>query len=108
MKILNQKTSESLQKLKAYEVNKLRKMEKEQKAFFLEIRELFDQSITNEKSKDDLLSTRQVTVEFGISRKTFDRWVESGLNILQRSSGSSIRVKRKDLETYLSEKDNVR
>lgn len=108
METLDEKFRKSIQRLKAYEINKLRKLEKEQKAFFQEIREKVEKEITEKKSMDDLLSPKQVTDELKISRKTFDRWVKNGLNILQKTSGTSVRVKRKDMETYLSEKYNVR
>lgn len=108
MEVTDETIRKSLQKLKAYEINKIRKMEKEQRAFLKEIREKVEREITEKKSMDDLLTPKQVTDELKISRKTFDRWLEDGLKVLQRTSGTSIRVKRKDLETYLSDKYNVR
>lgn len=108
MEILDEKIRKSLQKFMAYEINKLRKLEREQKDFIQEIREKIEREIFEKKSMDDLLSPKQVSDELKISRKTFDRWVENGLEVLQRTSGSSIRVKRKNLETYLSDKYHVR
>lgn len=108
MENISEKFRRSLQELKVFEINKLRKLEREQKAFMEEIREKFEKEITKKKSMDDLLSPKQITDELNISRKTFDRWLEDGLEILQRTPGSSIRVKRKDLENYLSEKCHVR
>lgn len=108
MENLEKNFRENLQKLKAYEINKIRKMQREQEAFFEEVRELLHKEVINKKSKDDLLSPSQITSELGISRKTFDRWIEDGLEILQRTPGSSIRVKRKNVENFLSNKYNVR
>lgn len=108
MENINEKIRRSLQELKAFEIKKLRKLEREQKAFMEEIREKFEMEIIEKKSKDDLLSPKQITSELGISRKTFDRWIEDGLEILQRTPGSSIRVKREDVENFLSHRYNVR
>jgi len=110
MKNLDENISKSLQKFKAYEINKLRKIEKEQKIMKEEQQEFLRQMIENlnneieiKKSQDDFLSPKQIIVELNISRKTFDRWVIDGLKILQRNPGASIRVKRRDLENYLKE-----
>lgn len=108
MKNVDETIRKSLQKLKVYEINKLRKIESEQKAFFQEIRENLQEQLSVKKSQDDLLSPKQIVKELGISRKTFDRWVNDGLSIFQRDPGASIRVKRKDLETYLNGRYNVR
>ncbi len=99
---------QNLQKLKVYEINKLKKLEREQQEFFQEIRENILGEITRKKSMDDLLSPKQIMIEVGISRKTFDRWVNDGLPVLQRETGKCIRVKRVDMEYYLKDKHYVR
>jgi DNA invertase Pin-like site-specific DNA recombinase len=81
------------QKFKVYVVNKLRKMERDQKSFF--------DTISEEKSLDDILSINQVMKEFKTSRKTLYRWREKGLKVYQKSPCSNIRVKRADLLTFL-------
>lgn len=108
MENLEKRFMNSLQKLKVYEINKMKRMQRDQEAFFKEVREFFEQEVIVKKSQDDFLSPKQVNTEYGYSRKTFDRWIADGLEILQRTPGSSIRVKRKDLESYLNEKYHVR
>lgn len=108
MENLNRELRRSIQKLKAYEINKLRKIQQDQNAFFREIREKLQGELVTRKSHDDILSPKQITAELNISRKTFDRWTKDGLAILQRDTGKSIRVKRVDLENYLKDKYNVR
>lgn len=60
------------------------------------------------KSKEDLLSPKEIERELKISRKTFDRWINGGLKKLQNSPGASIRVRREDLENYLNDREDVR
>ena len=81
------------QKLKAYVIRTMITLRKNQRDFF--------RSIEKEKSLDDLLSPNQVIEELNISRKTFDRWREKGLKVLQDRPNSAIRVKRSELMNYL-------
>ena len=86
-------TTTEKQKLKAYVIRTMITLRKNQREFF--------RSIEKEKSLDDLLSPNQVIEELNVSRKTFDRWREKGLKVLQDRPNGAIRVKRSELINYL-------
>lgn len=86
-------TTSEKQKLKAYVIRTMITLRKNQREFF--------RSIEKEKSLDDLLSPNQVIEELNISRKTFDRWREKGLKVLQDRPNGAIRVQRSELMNYL-------
>lgn len=94
LEMLNDKGKE-VQKIKIYVVNKLRKLEQEQKSFF--------ESITEEKKLDDFLTVNQIMREYSTSRKTIYRWRDNGLKVYQKKPSSNLRVKRADLVKFLNE-----
>ncbi|WP_281778019.1 helix-turn-helix domain-containing protein [Croceibacter atlanticus] len=84
------------QKLKAYVINQMVKMRKNQQAFFEEMKK--------EKSLDDILKVSEVCNYYKVSRKTFDRWVDRGLKIIQEKPNATIFVKRANVEQFLNRK----
>ncbi len=66
----------SLQKLKAFEIKRIREMEKRQKVFFNEI-------LKKSGPKRDFLTIKQLCEKYSLSRKTFDRLREKGLPVIQ-------------------------
>ena len=87
--------SKEIQKIKIYVVNKLRKLEKEQKSFL--------ESVAEEKKLDDFLTVNQIMQEYSASRKTIYRWRNKGLKVYQKKPSSNLRVKRADLVKFLNE-----
>ncbi|MBG27025.1 MULTISPECIES: helix-turn-helix domain-containing protein [Croceibacter] len=85
-------------KLRRFVVNRIVKLEKRQKAFFEEIKK--------EKSLDDILTVKECCEEYKVSRKTFDRWRENGLQIIQKKPNSRIFVKRASVEQFLNRKND--
>lgn len=88
------------QKLKAYVINKLRKLEMEQKSFFA--------SISKERKLDDFLTVNEVMKEYSTSRKTIYRWREKGLKVYQKTPSANLRIKRVDLINFLKETSYAR
>ena len=78
---------EELRKLKVYTINKLKKIER----------------LVQPKNKEWLTVT-EVTEEFSISRKTFDRLREKGLEVSQPKRNGKILVNRNDFTNFLIQK----
>ncbi len=84
---------QSLQKLKAFEINRIRKIERQMQEFMEEMRKV--------KTKDDFLTSNEVKELLGISDSSFRRMLKNGLKYSQKERKGKILVKRKDLENYL-------
>ena len=84
---------QSLQKLKAFEINRIRKIERQMQEFMEEMRKV--------KTKDDFLTSNEVKELLGISDSSFRRMLKNGLKYSQKERIGKILVKRKDLENFL-------
>ena len=84
---------QSLQKLKAFEINRIRKIERQMQEFMEEMRKV--------KTKDDFLTSNEVKELLGISDSSFRRMLKNGLKYSQKERKGKILVKRKDLENFL-------
>ncbi|MCH4821679.1 helix-turn-helix domain-containing protein [Gramella lutea] len=119
MKKLDYNSKESIKNFKIFILNRSNEDKRKNKEFREKYKEKFDQELKREieslrdsfktklyeiKRKDDILTPKEIERQLKISRKTFDRWANDGLRTMQRSPGSSIRVKREELEIYLNEK----
>ncbi|SDS06250.1 hypothetical protein [Gramella sp. MAR_2010_147] len=115
MKQSHLKIDDRFEKLAVYQLRKIKQMEKEQEklrieqlTFLNDLRTEIIEEVKNKKSMDDILSPKQVAKEYQVSRKTFDRMVNNGLQVLQSHFGASVRVKRENLENFLNDKYHVR
>lgn len=88
-----------LKLLKAFVIKRMVKLKKDQLEFF--------RKIEKEKSLEQWLSVQEVLTEFGISRKTFDRWRINGLRVSQNKPNTMIRVKRNDIVKYLNKNNKL-
>lgn len=86
-----------IQKLKAFTINYLARMNKRQEAFF--------KRIEQERRAEDLLTVKEVVEQYSVSAKTVYRWRNNGLQYLQNSTGGKILVRREDLENYINTKN---
>ncbi|WP_123803351.1 hypothetical protein [Flavivirga aquatica] len=86
--------NESLQKLKAFEIKRIRRMESRQIEFL--------EALKKEKQLDDWLSVKDVIGIYSISRKTFDRLRLKGLKVSQQKVNGKILVQRKEIEKFLT------
>nr|WP_321222043.1 hypothetical protein [uncultured Psychroserpens sp.] len=93
MKNLEDNLRRSIQEFKVYNLNKLIQLRRQQKEYF--------ELISIQKSMDDWLTVNDLIKEFGISRKTFDRWRIDGLKVYQKKPKAVIIVQRKDIINYL-------
>lgn len=79
-------TKSEIKKLKIYTIKRLNKMEKLIKT-----------------KKKNWLTVNEIVKEYSISRKTFDRLREKGLNVSQPKRNGKILVNRNELETFLNQ-----
>jgi len=79
--------------LKAFVINRLRRMERQQKDFF--------QRLENKNDLDDYLTVEEIQKEFGISRSTFNRYKLKGLKILQNGYKNKITIKKGDYIEFI-------
>jgi len=50
---------------------------------------------------NNLLTVREIAVEYRVSTKTIHRWVAKGLPVLQQKKGSKVMVRREEMERWL-------
>lgn len=89
LRIIEFERKMSDKKLRAYTINKLKKMEKK----LLEI-----------EKKNEWITVKEIEEEYSISRKTLDRMREKGLKVSQPSRNGKILVNRKELELFLNQR----
>ncbi|WP_418513174.1 helix-turn-helix domain-containing protein [Corallibacter sp.] len=97
MKNLEQSLFREIQKLKAFQINRLRRMEKRQ----IEIlnQEKFENTL------DDWLTEKEVEKQYKISRSTLYRYrVNEGLKAYKNDYNGKIRYKKRDVEDFLTKK----
>jgi hypothetical protein len=93
MKKLEDNLRKSIHEFKVFNLNQLLKLRNQQKEFFM--------TVSKERSLEDWLTVKDVMNEFGVSRKTFDRWRIDGLKVSQKKPKAIIIVQRKDVVNYL-------
>lgn len=81
------KTSKEIYKLKVFTINRLNELKK---------------LIEENNNKKDWLTVSQVIESFNISRKTFDRLREKGLEVSQPKKNGKILVERRILIDFLN------
>ncbi len=79
-------TKSEIKKLKAFTINRIKRMEK----------------LLKEQQKKDILTVQELIKEYGISRKTLDRLRVKGLKVSQPVRNGKILVSRNELETFLN------
>lgn len=79
-------TKTEVRKLKAFTINRIKRMEK----------------LLKEQQKKEWLTVQELIKEYGISRKTFDRLRIKGLKVSQPVRNGKILVSRSELETFLN------
>ncbi len=80
-------TKKEVRKLKAFTINRLKRMEK----------------MIKEQQKKDWLTVQELVEEYNISRKTFDRLRVKGLKVSQPKRNGKILVNRNEFETFLNQ-----
>ena len=80
-------TKKEVRKLKAFTINRLKRMEK----------------MIKEQQKKDWLTVQELVKEYNISRKTFDRLRVKGLKVSQPKRNGKILVNRNEFETFLNQ-----
>jgi len=80
-------TKKEVRKLKAFTINRLKRMEK----------------MIKEEQKKDWLTVQELVKEYNISRKTFDRLRVKGLKVSQPKRNGKILVNRNEFETFLNQ-----
>ncbi|WP_304142722.1 hypothetical protein [Mesoflavibacter zeaxanthinifaciens] len=73
-------------KLKVYTIKKLKALQK----------------LIEENQQKDWLTVNEITEDFNISRKTFDRLREKGLKVSQPKRNGKILVERKEIVNFLN------
>ncbi|MFV0573635.1 MAG: hypothetical protein ACK5M1_14605 [Xanthomarina gelatinilytica] len=73
-------------KLKVYTIKKLKALQK----------------LIEENQQKDWLTVNEITEDFNISRKTFDRLREKGLKVSQPKRNGKILVERKEIVDFLN------
>ncbi len=81
------KTNKESKEFKVYVINRMNKLKK---------------LITENNNKKDWLTVTEVIEEFNISRKTFDRLREKGLQVSQPKKNGKILVERRVLIDFLN------
>lgn len=99
MKNFEKSLFREIQKLKAFEINRLRRMEKRQ------IETLNQEKYEN--SLDDWLTEKEVEKQYKISRSTLYRYrLNEGLKSYKNDYNGKVRYKKRDVEDFLTKKGN--
>ena len=80
-------TKTEVRKLKAFTINRIKRMEK----------------LIKEHQKKDWLTVQELVKEYRISRKTFDRLRIEGLKVSQPKRNGKILINRNEFETFLNQ-----
>ena len=80
-------TKTEARKLKAFTINRIKRMEK----------------LIKEQQKKDWLTVQELVKEYNISRKTFDRLRVKGLKVSQPKRNGKILVNRNEFEAFLNQ-----
>jgi len=83
-----------LQKLKAYEINSINKMRKEQMTFLKKLEMDVERMLKKQTLPKEWLTITEVMDDFSISRKTFDRLRGRGLEVWQPVPNGKVLVNR--------------
>lgn len=91
-----------LQKLKAYEINRINKMRREQKTFLKKLEMDVERMLKRQTNPKEWLTIAELIEEFSISRKTFDRMRQRGLEVWQPIPNGKILVNRNQFTNFLN------
>ena len=80
-------TKTEVRKLKAFTINRIKRMEK----------------LIKEQQKKDWLTVQELVKEYRVSRKTFDRLRIKGLKVSQPKRNGKILINRNEFETFLNQ-----
>lgn len=91
-----------LQKLKAYEINSINKMRKEQMTFLKKLEMDVERMLKKQTLPKEWLTIAEVMDDFSISRKTFDRMRARGLEVWQPIPNGKVLVNRNLFINFLN------
>lgn len=95
MQKLEQQFRRKLQKLKAFEINRIKRLEKRQKQIL--------ERLINEQNLNTWLTEKEVIERFKLSRTTLYRYrTEGGLKFHKNSCNGKIRYKKREVEKFLT------
>lgn len=95
MQKLEQQLRVELQRLKAFEINRIKRLEKRQKQIL--------ERLVKELNLNTWLTEKEVIVRFKLSRTTLYRYrTEGGLKYHKNSCNGKIRYKKREVEKFLT------